>query len=238
MKIEQSLCIGCTACVAYCPVKAISMREDKAEIDPMVCVECGTCARVQVCPVDAIIPETLSWPRSFTQFLSDPTITKKETGVPGRGTEEVKTNDVTGRIKRGELGLCIEPGRPEVGASMRDVQKIATALAAVGVRFEECSPLTFLMVDRKTGQLRDDILDQRVRSCIIECIVKADKLADIIDALRKVEKEIDTVFSFGLMCRVEADGTIPIIQTLKQLKVPVYPNAKVNLGLGKPLQDV
>lgn len=214
------------------------MQEDKAKIAPVMCVECGTCARVQVCPVDAIVPEALSWPRLFAQFLSDPTITKKETGVPGRGTEEVKTNDVTGRISKGELGLCIEPGRPEVGASMRDVQKIATALAPVGVRFEECNPLTSMMVDKKTGQLRDDILDQRVRSCIIECIVKTDKFPDVIVALRKVEKEIDTVFSLGLMCRVEPDSTIPVMQTLKQLEVPVYPNAKVNLGMGKPLRDV
>lgn len=237
MRIDQDLCIGCNICVACCPVDAISMRNKKAEIDLMMCVECGVCARVQVCPTDAFVPETLSWPRSFAQFLSDPTITKKETGVPGRGTEEVKTNDVTGRVRRGELGLCIEPGRPGVGASMRDVQKIITVLAAVGVRFEANNPLTFLMVNKKTGQLKDEVLDQHVLSCIIECIVPTDKLLEIIDALKKVEQEINTVFSLGIMTRVEPDGTIPVMQTLKQVGVQAYPNGKVNLGLGKPLQN-
>ena len=43
----------------------------------------------------------------------------ESTGVEGRGTEEVKTNDVSGRVKMGEVGFTIELGRPGVGVRFR-----------------------------------------------------------------------------------------------------------------------
>jgi hypothetical protein len=49
----------------------------------------------------------------------------------GRGTAEVKTNDVTGRVKEGEAGFVIEFGRPSVGARFRDIQEMTKALAAL-----------------------------------------------------------------------------------------------------------
>ena len=39
----------------------------------------------------------------------------ESTGVHGRGTEEVKTNDVSGRVQVGEVGFTIEFGRPSTG---------------------------------------------------------------------------------------------------------------------------
>jgi hypothetical protein len=53
---------------------------------------------------------------------------KPGTGVGGRGTEEIKTNDVTGRIGEGEAGIVVELGRPGVGARIRDVERVAMAL--------------------------------------------------------------------------------------------------------------
>lgn len=51
--IDKTKCIGCGACVAVCPVEAISFDEDgKAVIDKTKCIKCGTCEAV--CPVDAI----------------------------------------------------------------------------------------------------------------------------------------------------------------------------------------
>lgn len=44
-------CIKCGACIASCPVEAISMVNGKVVIDENKCISCGTCAAV--CPVGA-----------------------------------------------------------------------------------------------------------------------------------------------------------------------------------------
>ncbi|MDR3296039.1 MAG: 4Fe-4S binding protein [Clostridiales Family XIII bacterium] len=43
-------CIACGACVAECPVDAIS-EGDIYKIDASKCIDCGACA--SACPVDA-----------------------------------------------------------------------------------------------------------------------------------------------------------------------------------------
>jgi hypothetical protein len=80
----------------------------------------------------------------------------------------VKTNDVTGRVKEGEAGFVIEFGRPGVGARFREIQEMTRALAAVGVEFESKNPVTSLMTDRRRGLIREDILDEKVLSAIVE----------------------------------------------------------------------
>ena len=50
--VDQSVCVGCEACVGVCPTSAISMGDGKAHVDGDTCVECGAC--VATCPVSAI----------------------------------------------------------------------------------------------------------------------------------------------------------------------------------------
>jgi ferredoxin len=52
MEIDEKLCDICGACVAVCPVDAISVSEFRVSIDPATCIHCGNC-RI-VCPAKAI----------------------------------------------------------------------------------------------------------------------------------------------------------------------------------------
>jgi Fe-S-cluster-containing hydrogenase component 2 len=49
--IDKNKCTGCAICLDYCPVGAIVMKDDKAEINNQ-CIDCGKC--VQACPKGAI----------------------------------------------------------------------------------------------------------------------------------------------------------------------------------------
>lgn len=237
-RINPELCNGCTLCIPYCPIGVIHMVDKKGVIDEEKCVECWVCTRKQVCPKQAILPgELLTEGRSMRHFLSDPTETKPLTGVPGRGTEEAKTNDVTGRTKWGEVGICIDMGRPGVGVWMRDAEKVAKAMAAVGLKFESCSPLTAVMKDTATGELREDVLDEHLLSIIVEGTVPENDFARVIAALRAIEGEIDTVFSLGVISRVDASGRAPFLSQLESIGLSQPIRGKVNVGLGRPLVD-
>jgi len=237
MRIDADICIGCEACVPYCPMGAIIM-DDVAAIDQDACVDCGVCLHAEVCPVDCIIFEPAPWPRSVRATFSNPRAEHKETKIAGRGTEEMKTNDVTGRFKRGWIGMGCEFGRPGIGTRFRDVDKVAQVLAKHGVEFETKNPVTFLMEDVKTGKLKEEVLNEKVLSGIIECIYPIEKFKEIMTALKEVSKEIDTVFSCEVINRVDPDGSYPLRKLLDEMGIPYYINGKQNVALGRPLADV
>jgi hypothetical protein len=203
-------------------------------VDDALCVECAVCERSGVCRHGAFeAPVDLPWPRSVRSILSNPVTEFKETGVTGRGTEEMKTNDVTGRFPAGVLGVAIDVGRPNACATMRDVAKITTAVAEAGVRFEPKNPVTFLMEDVRTGRLRTEALDERVMSAVIEFTIEECRLPRVIDAIRKAASQVDTVFSVGIISRVREDWSIPVLAELERLGFPARPESKVNVGLGR-----
>ncbi|MHB0869207.1 MAG: DUF362 domain-containing protein [Chloroflexota bacterium] len=235
MRIDDQLCTGCGECLDYCSVDAIRMRDGVASIDLEMCVECSICMRSGVCPVDAFVEEALSWPRSIRSIFSNPLTCFGETGVTGRGTEEMKTNEVTGRFREDKAGIAIDIGRPNVGTTLADVEKLSMAVARVGVEFEPLSPITLMMADRETGTLRDDVKGERVLSAVIECKAKPERLPQLVQALREVEGLVDTVFTLGVISRVGDDGrSILLLPALEAAAIPVRPNGKVNLGLGRP----
>ena len=209
---------------------------DVAKIDHAECVECGVCFRFGVCPVDAF-SETpnIPWPRIIRAVLSNPLVESPDTRVPGRGTEEVKTNEVSGRIKPGFVGLAIELGRPGIGTRFHDVQKVTQAMAEVGAMFEPENPVTFWMTDQKTGKLRDDILNEKVLSAIVEFAIPIDKLKITMEKLREVTKQLDTVCSVVSCAKLAPDGSIPTDKIYQELGITVRPNSKNNMGLGRPL---
>ena len=234
MRIDEDTCIGCGECLPYCPMEAIDV-DDCAVIDQDECVDCGVCLRSGVCPVEAIVYEPAPYPRSLRAALSNPTIVHKDTGIPGRGTEEMKTNEVTGIFKSGGVGIGLEFGRPGVGTRFRDVDKVAQAMAKQGAHFRPENPVTFLMDDVSTGRLKKEILDEKVLSAIVEFSLPIEKMKDALIALKEVAKEVDTVFSVECINVVEPDGSLPADKILSELGIPRYINGKTNVGLGRPL---
>lgn len=240
--VNKELCTGCWSCIPYCPVSALKKNKDetRACIDQDICTKCNVCIRNKVCPFEAIEEQPYDdFQSEFQHVMSDPTVTVAGTDDPGRGTEEMKTNDVTGRFKKNEFGICIDMGRPGIGCKLREAEKVAMAVVKAGVKLErpEKTPLAKIMTDLKTGKLRDDLLDANVLSIIIEGKCSIENIADVLKALKKVEKQIDTVFCLGIVARVDEKGDTPLYNTLKKLNIPKPFRGKVNVGLGRPLVE-
>jgi ferredoxin len=265
MEIDKTKCVGCGNCHAICPMGAISLDEDgRSIVNQDECVECSTChrvlrdegylpwfvravrkvlslfrlgylAEVDVCPTGALTPPELSWPRNIRAAFSDPSVIHPGTGVSGRGTEEIKTNDVTGRLREGEVGLVVEIGRPGIGARFRDIEQVAMAMAHFQPTFEANNPVTELMEDTGTGKIRQDVLDEKVLSAIIEMKTQLERVPDFFRTLEEVQGETDAVFSVGIASRCRADGSVPHEEWVRKTGYALSPNGKTNLGLGRPL---
>ncbi len=265
MKILKDKCVGCANCVPVCPVGAIFIADDGlSEINTETCVECHNCYRSlscehlppgltrfirkilksvslrfqpdpDVCPTEAIAPDELQWPRIVRRAFSDPMVTHESTGVHGRGTEEVKTNDVSNRIKQGEVGLVVEFGRPGIGAYFREVQDVTRILAISGATFEPGNPVFQMMTDTEAGDIREDVLDEKVLSCIVEMTVPLSDAGRLLNKVREISKSVETVISIGLSTVCDEKGGDPIKDILVEQGFEVG-WAKVNLGLGRILE--
>jgi ferredoxin len=241
MKVEESKCLGCGRCRAYCTMGAISFVRDErgricASVDQHECVDCGVCFRAGVCPGEALYEPVPQWPRSVRGTFSNPLVEHKETRIPGRGTEEMKTNDVTGRFKWGEAGMAVEMGRPGTGARFADIEKVAMAIAALGgITFEPKNPITGLMVDKTSGKMNEELLGEKVLSAIIEMTVPVARVPEIIAAVRQVTREIGTVCSFDLTTKVAPDDSLAAFELARAAGVQPTAHGKTNVGLGRPL---
>ncbi len=267
MKIDQRKCVGCGNCVPVCSMGVISVVAGRGRVNEDECVECNTCYRTlrnegrnpmlvrgvrwalkqvhlaydpapEVCPTGALTPPQLAWPRTLRAVFSDPTVKHESTGIGGRGTEEIKSNDVSGRLQPGDIGLVVELGRPGLGARLRDLEKVAKALAAAGVRFEPNNPVTHLMADKATGALRPDVLDEKVMSAIIESRTDLAHVPEVMAVLRRVEGDIETVMSVGISARCNPDGSVPYADAVRDLGQTLSIGVKTNLGLGRRLSAI
>lgn len=239
----------------------VDQNANRAKINDDACVECGTCYRgmstedlnpsvvrgirkvarlfrfrfepePDVCPTGAFEMNELEMPRLIRQIFSDPVVEHKSTGIKGRGTEEVKTNDVSQRVDVGEVGYTIEFGRPGVGVKFSDIQEMTRTLAKEGVTFERNNPITHLMTEKTTGDLRADILNEKILSAIVEIKTTIDDVERVLEIVEKVTERIDTVTAVGISTRCD-DGNDKTLSPLLDKLGYYYSRAKTNMGLGR-----
>ena len=238
MIIYKETCVGCGRCQPYCPAGAIIFEDNRSEIDQDTCYECGTCLRSEICPVDAIVepPHVYEYPRALRKYFSDPTSTHAVTGIQGRGTEESKTNDVTLRCPPGNVGIAIEIGRPTLGMGLRDIQKITRALAQSGeYEIEPNNPINSMILNPETGDLKPELLDEKVLSAIIEMQFEKERLSGILQTIKKVIPQLDSVFTLDVVTMLDEGLSIPqdVLDVIKSEGFMWRPNAKINMGLGQ-----
>lgn len=233
MYIDQELCKKCLNCVPICPMGAIMFQEKVMLIEEDTCVECGVCLRYGICPEGAIKQvDQIPYPRSIRAVFSDPLLAHDNTGIGGRGTEEMKTNDVTNHFKEGKIGFSIELGRPGVGAYLRDLEKVVKKVTTMGVEFAEDNPVIALIVDRKTGALRPEILNEKVLSAISEFLVPEERAMAFIDEMKHfLNESLETVATMSVISKADQQGRSDFLKRLMGRAEKPYPNGKVNIGL-------
>jgi hypothetical protein len=211
-------------------VGAISLGDETSSIDPHECTECGTCFRSEICPVDAIKPVKLGWPRVIRQTFSDPWAEHETTGVTGRGTEGIKTNDAQNRFEKGDIGVFIEVGRPVLGGRFSDVDRIVRRFKTHGYAVIPHNPISALIDDPETGALKPEILDEKIISCVIEFVLPDTAVDELMRMVRELSDEVESVFSLSVALRADERGKSPF-EDLFGTDVHCLPNAKVNIGM-------
>lgn len=230
--IDASKCIGCESCIPLCPLGAISISEGVSSIDPSECAECGTCTRAGVCPTDALTAVRLGWPRSLRETFSNPLAIHESTGIMGRGTEGIKSNDSQNRYRRGEIGVFIELGRPVLGSRFTDVERVVKKFKSRGYDVIPNNPISALIADQNTGALRPEILDEKIISCVLEFVIPDSAAGDLMEMVDQLAREVDTVFGLSVALRADDRGR----SNFRELFGPdVYcmPNAKLNIGMAE-----
>ncbi|HEY5496938.1 MAG TPA: 4Fe-4S binding protein [Syntrophales bacterium] len=246
MFIDQDVCEKCLDCRTVCPVGAIQIAETKfvhhfsfqVVIDYETCVECDVCRRLSICPQGAIKQvDEIPYPRILRAAFSDPMFRHASTAVLGRGTEEMKTNDVKNEFTKDNVGFSVEVGRPGVAAYFRDLEKVTKKIVALGGDFASYNPVIALMKDKSTGALKEEVLNEKVLSAIAEFIMPRQSalnvLAELIPFINTELKE--TVATISLIARNEDDGEHSFLRKLeahgKNHGYIPYLNGKVNIGI-------
>src|SRR5580700_11207690 len=161
MKINPDKCVACGNCTYVCPMGAIYIDPviHRATINRAECVECYAC--FNGLSQEHLNPVFVRTVRKLFQMMRvrfDP-----------------------------EPDVCptaaFEPDKlewPGVGVWFCDIQKMCWALARAGVAFEKKNPVTSLMSDVATGTIREDILNEKVLSAIVEIKVPIERTEEVI----------------------------------------------------------
>ena len=143
----------------------------------------------------------------------------------------MKTNDVTNRVGIGEVGYVVEFGRPTIGVRFREIEKMTMALARSGIEFEAKNPVTHMMSDRASGKLRDDILNEKILSAIVEFKTKVEQMPAVLRRVEEIAKTLDTVVAVGVSTRCDEHGD-SVLDSILVDEGFSFVRGKTNLGLG------
>jgi hypothetical protein len=169
--------------------------------------------------------------------FSDPGVQHPTFKSWGRGTEEAKTNDVTGKFGHGEYGLLLEFGRPGTGTRLSEIEKVTKVIREMNFEILKDNPLYGLLDENMSGKFKPEYVGEKILSGILEFRFKEHELENALAKLLPLLNDLDTVVSVGLVTRFADDASIPVMNKLKKMGLSVRPNAKINVGLGRPLVE-
>ena len=155
---------------------------------------------------------------------------KGKGGGSGFGLQSLILGD---GLNKGVVAITVDVGRPILGCTMADIEKITTRLAKIGVFPDPTSAVARLMSNPSIGKLRDGVLGERFYYIVIQCKTEESRLPDVVKALKEAAKEVDTVFSVAVHTRLADDYSLPDTSALEELGVEAWPNGKVWLDLGR-----
>ncbi len=130
------------------------------------------------------------------------------------------------------------PSNSAAWASARasyEIQEMSRALAAIGVAFEPKNLVTTVMTDTATGDIRPDILDEKVMSAILEIKVPVARTEEIVRTVWAVEKRLDTIVVLGVGTRCDENGEDRVVAPILERQGYTLHRAKTNLGLGRKI---
>ena len=105
-------------------------------------------------------------------------------------------------------------------------------LAKIGIEFERKNPVTHMMTDIATGTLRDDILNEKILSAIVEFKTAIENVPAVLEQIEQVSNTLDTIVAVGVSTRCDADGNSALDAVLSGEGFPAV-RGKTNLGLGR-----
>jgi hypothetical protein len=95
------------------------------------------------------------------------------------------------------------------------------------------------MTDVTTGDIRSDILNEKVMSAIIEIKVPVSRTEEIIRIIWEVEKRIPTQVVIGVGTRCDENGEETVVAPILEKLGYNLRRAKTNIGLGrKEIRDL
>ena len=103
-EINQEDCVECQACYKGMSTENLPQQPTRFLRGLLAFFKLRFQPDPDICPSRAISADELTWPRTLRRAFSDPQVPHESTGGGGRGTQEVKTNELTGRVKEGEAG--------------------------------------------------------------------------------------------------------------------------------------